>query len=292
MLVYGDYHSLHMNVLTKLFMHAPEDKVEIRLWLNVVCPETLAWLAVHRRPKLTIYISDQNVPKYQLMRTLFHDAKRPINTEWITWFDDDAVIVKPDWLGKTHSFIESKRHDNVCFFGQERRKGHQPGIQSFVKASKWYKGRRFQTIKGEKGSRYHGPGIVFVQGSYWWLRTAAMRKLNWPDPRLSHNGGDTLLSEAVWQQEFSQHNFFYGVIPNNAARRGLSENPAGFKYNKRAKTDGKTPTMVGKMDEYFKILSAHSIAYEESAPDLIMISSPAKVPQLTRSQRELKFRRG
>lgn len=294
MLLYGDYPRLHLNVLPKLFVNAPQDEVEIRLWLNVVCPETLAWLATHRRPNMVIYVSDQNVPKYKVMRQIFHDPKRPITSEWITWFDDDALITKSDWFDKTKKFIADTR--GVTFFGQERRKGHQAGIRRFIEAASWYKKRKLQRIRGERGSKYHGPGIVFVQGSYWWIRTAVINQLNWPDARLSHNGGDTLLSEAVWQQHLPQHGFFYGVIPNNASRRGLSENPAGFKFKQIPHTDGKGASMVGRMSDYFSVLQAHGLEYMDD-DDVIVIPSVAPKPkpavkQPPRSRLELQFRKG
>jgi len=302
MLLYGDYPALHLKVLPKFFMYAPEDKVSIRLWLNVVCPETFAWLATHRRRNLIIYLSDQNVPKYKVMRRIFHDPAHPIRTDWITWFDDDAIIVRPDWFDKTVEFITQKS-PNVYFFGQERRKGHQPGIKSFIEKATWYKGRKLQRILGEN-NRYRGPGIVFVQGSYWWLKTCTMREINWPDERLNHNGGDTLLSEAIWQQRIPQHEFYYGIMPNNAGRRGLSENPAGFRYRHRTATDGKAPTMIGKMAEYYPIIQAHGLKYQEDGSDLVIIpASEASVRSNTkvvqrgnkipaRARRELKLRQG
>jgi hypothetical protein len=71
------------------------------------------------------------------------------------------------------------------------------------------------------------PGITFATGGYWWLRTDVIRQLDWPDERLSHNGGDTLLGEAIRQQGWPFHKNNYGVKVNAAPRRGLHEAPAG-----------------------------------------------------------------
>jgi hypothetical protein len=254
MLLYGDYPALHRKVLSALFAHAPAD-MEMRFWLNAVCPETLAWLINRMPPNTTLYVNDENRPKYKAMQLLFHHARYPITTPWVTWLDDDAIVMKPDWYKKTSGFINSHAKENVCFFGQQRRKGHQTGVRKFIREAAWFKVRKFQRIKGEAGSKFRGPGIVFIQGSYWWLRTDVMKQLAWPDIRLSHNGGDTLLSEAIWQQKLPQHEFFYGVVPNGAPRRGLSENPAGFTHKHRTKTDKKPATMVGRMQEYKLMLA-------------------------------------
>ena len=77
------------------------------------------------------------------------------------------------------------------------------------------------------------PGVSFMTGGYVWLRTDIMRQLDWPDERLNHNGGDTLLGEAIRQQGLPRHHFDYGVAVNKAKRRGLSERPAGSKQNVR-----------------------------------------------------------
>jgi hypothetical protein len=60
-----------------------------------------------------------------------------------------------------------------------------------------------------------------------------MKQLDWPDPRLNHNGGDTLLGEAIRQQQLPRHAFHYGVKINKYKRRGFREKPAGSISNVR-----------------------------------------------------------
>lgn len=272
MLLYGDYPALHLKTLNSFLARVPKD-VEKRLWLNAVCLDTFAWLLNNLPPNTILYVNDENRPKYKAMQLLFYDPRHPITTPWVTWMDDDILITKPDWYEKTTEFISSHSNQNVCFFGQQRRKGHQPGVRKFIRQAKWFRGRKFQRIKGEGSSSFRGPGIVFIQGSYWWLRTDALKKLLWPDERLSHNGGDTLLSEAVWQQKLPQHEFFYGVIPNNADRRGISENPAGFAFKRVTKTDKKPATMTGQIARYKGVLAKLKLGLIQQDPHTIIVGS-------------------
>lgn len=223
-LLYGNYHKLHKRFLQAIIERVPQNSVQVRLWLNTVCEDTRTWITKNQQPNWLVYDSkDENRPKYKVLRYVFHDEDYPIETPWVIWFDDDAIITDADWFERTQRFIQA-HEPNVHFFGQQLRRGHQPGYKAFLKQARWYTGRAPQQLR-DPG--YRGPGITFVQGSYWWLKTDAMRQINWPDHRLSHNGGDTLLSEALWQQHIKQHDFHYGVAINSAPRRGLSESPAG-----------------------------------------------------------------
>ena len=61
------------------------------------------------------------------------------------------------------------------------------------------------------------------------MKTEARGLINWPDPRLRHCGGDTLLAEALRQHGFRLNKFNYGVATQQREkRRGLTEKPAGM----------------------------------------------------------------
>lgn len=241
MLLYGDYASLHKYVLAPLLLQSA-DRLDVRLWLNVVSIDTIDWFLNHAPASWYIYVSDQNVPKYKAMRYMFNDNARPIRTPWITWFDDDTLITAPDsWLNRTAEFIIA--NPDVALFGKEQFKHHLSGMEAWIAQSSWYNGRAFQQTYGACGIRY-------VQGCYWWLKTAILAQLDWPDQRLNHNGGDTLLSEAIWQQQFQQAEFFYGIDGDIADRRGHVERPAGSTQPVTYKSDGQLPLMCGKMANY------------------------------------------
>ena len=59
------------------------------------------------------------------------------------------------------------------------------------------------------------------------LPTWILKYLDWPDPRIDHNGGDVMLGVALYQNGFGLHTHYDGVVVNDAPRRGTSQKPAG-----------------------------------------------------------------
>ncbi len=230
-LLYGDYHSLHKRLLESLRKRLPQGAARVVIWCNAVCDATKQWLEQYPCADWAVIFSDENVPKYEVMRKLFHGEHAP-QSDWVVWFDDDAHIIAADWWTKTKTYLAQKAEQGVCYVGQLWFVHHLPGQWEFIKQSAWFKGLPSQMCPTRKPGRKK-PGIQFAQGSYWWLRTDVMKQLNWPDERLSHNGGDTLLGEAIRQQGLPFHRFHYGVKLNDAKRRGFHEKPAGSKQDVR-----------------------------------------------------------
>lgn len=230
-LLYGDYFKLHKRLLESLIKHAPRDKAKVVIWCNTVCGKTGEFIAKQLPSEWSCVFSKKNVPKYEVMRKLFHGEFAP-STEWVAWFDDDSHITQSDWWTKTIRFIEDNKGKGICYFGQPWYVHHLPGQAAFIRDAAWYAGVPFQQ-HATRSPTVKKPGIEFAQGSYWWLRTDVMKKLDWPDRRLVHNGGDTLLGEAIHQQLLPFHKFHHGVKLNDAKRRGRSDRPAGAKVNTR-----------------------------------------------------------
>lgn len=232
-LLYGNYHDLHKQLLYTLLPDVPKNEARVVLWCNTVCAQTKEMIRkfVQKGAPLHYFFSDENVPKYEVMRRLFR-KKHPPTTPWIVWFDDDSYIEKRNWWQKTREFVEAKKDENICYVGQRWFVHHLLGQAEFIKAAEWYKGLPFE----QHPTRRRGvtkPGIAFATGAYVWLRTDVMKQLQWPDDRLVHNGGDTLLGEAIRQQGLPFHNYSYGVAINKAKRRGRSDVPAGSKERVR-----------------------------------------------------------
>jgi hypothetical protein len=248
MLVYGDYPVMHKQAITPLLSMDPK-KVAVRLWLNAVCLETFDWLLQNAPEHWLIYISSQNVSKYPVMRMLFNDPVSPIVTPWVTWLDDDTNIVRNNWLAHVTAFIDT--NPTAVYFGRTYWKRHLAGVERWIHQAKWYTKRPFMQAKDwYKNKRRKGNGIAFMRGSYWWLKLTVLRALDWPDPRLQHNGGDTALAEAIWQARLPYHKYYYGIAEALAPRRGRSENPAGFTHKCINSTDGSVASMLGRMEEY------------------------------------------
>jgi hypothetical protein len=204
--------------------------VRFDLWLNAVVDETkiaVANFAEKHRPA-EVRFSAINLPKYECMRERFQylkDGKHP-EVKWLVWFDDDAHITSPGWWRDTTTWLEERAKENICYAGQCWFIHWKAGQGQFIKRAPWYKGLPFKMV----GGRRKQSGVEFAQGSYWWLRRDIMLELDWPDPRIKHNGGDTMLGEAIRQQGLPFHKLpwsCFGVKTNDAPRRGHHEAPAG-----------------------------------------------------------------
>jgi hypothetical protein len=233
-LLYGDEYKLHERFLTSLFRYTPMEQVLVRLWCNTVGERTKDLIQSFGRSymvgHLEYMLCGTNVPKYKAMRTMFHTMWEP-KTPWIIWFDDDSYIDRSDWFKKTKAKIEESG-PSCCYVGQPWYVHHLPGQWKFISQSGWFTGRPSEQCLTKKRG-VTAPGVNFAQGAYWWLKTDVMRKIDWPDPRLSHNGGDTLLGEAIWQQHLPFTRYHYGVAVNKAKRRGIDERPAGSSVDTR-----------------------------------------------------------
>lgn len=227
LLLYGDFPGLHERVLSSIERHARG--MAVRVWCNQVCESTALKLAkLKDDPRWLVYLSAENKPKYKVMRQLFEAFKRPegerSEAKWAVWFDDDSFIDRPDWFLGMAEYLE--HNPTAIYIGKSFYVHHLPGQQEFIRVSEWYKNVPWEQCPTKKAG-VTAPGITFTTGGYWWLKTDAIRQLDWPDERLSHNGGDTLLGEAIRQQGWPFHKFHQGVTVNAAARRGIHEAPAG-----------------------------------------------------------------
>jgi len=227
LLLYGDYPDLHKRVLMSLHQFAKG--IRIRVWCNQICEATALLLAkLKEDSRWLVYFSNENKPKYKVMRQLFEHFKRSEGerdeAQWVVWMDDDSYISAHDWFERTVKYIED--HPEAVYIGQPWYLHHLTGQEEFIKQADWYKGVKWELCPTKRPD-VRKPGITFAQGGYWWLKADVVRLLDWPDKRLNHNGGDTLLGEAIWQQRLPFHKFSYGVQVNAHARRGFNESPAG-----------------------------------------------------------------
>lgn len=237
LLLFGDDAKLQAQALDNIKERLPEHaQRSVRVWCNAVCAPTLERL---RSEPFTVFESEVNVPKYILMRSFFD---RGIDQPWILWLDDDTRL-DDGWWGTTEAYIQSKAKDNVCFVGPCWFTHDIMGRTEFIKAAPWYRGLPWDMAKNGR------PVINFPIGGYWWLRRDVREMIDWPDNRLSHNGGDTLLAEAVRQQGLPFHKFaekvkvqILGAGPEG--RRGIKERPAGMSGSVPASAFKFDPTKV------------------------------------------------
>lgn len=224
-LLYGGYPKLHarcVNSILEGVRHCPVGhEVDVFFWCNKVSEKTFQRLKRVEAPYGTY--DNKNVPKYTAMRNHIFKLRNPKDYDWMVWFDDDSWVTHPKtWLKHAFEFIKNKERENVCYFGEPWLWAWRPGQWTAVQQAAWFKGKPAQKI-----GRRQDPGVKFAQGGCWWLRTDVQQLLDWPDSRLVHNGGDTLLAEAVRQQNLLFHTFKHGFKSNDHPRRGLNTKPLG-----------------------------------------------------------------
>jgi len=234
-LCYGNYGAMHKRLFDSLARFLPPGAARVVVWGNQLGKQSAKYIlnSMDAFEDHWCHLQDQNVPKYEVMAELWrgNDATAP-TTPWVLWLDDDTHITMPDWWDKTVEFIEAKKAENICYIGQKWFVHHLAGQEQFIKEAEWYTGVPVEMCP-TRSPEVTKPGITFANGAYVWLRTDVLRRIKWPDQRLVHNGGDTLLGEAIRQQGLPFHPFKYGVKGNDAKRRGRSDKPAGSKLNTR-----------------------------------------------------------
>jgi len=226
-LIYGDYFDLHKRFVESLMKALPfEDlcngNIRVTLYGNQPGARTLDLMSASTGFRWLH--SAENLPKYKLMREKLFDVTSPDDYDWMVWFDDDSWITDTaNWWNRMMQLIESKKDENICYIGEPWYWNWRGNQWKFVTESSW-----FRNVPPEVDARGR-KRVTFAQGGLWWLRRDVRKLLDWPDVRLSHNGGDTLLGEAVRQQRLPFHKVgkSVGFKTNDAERRGLSETPAG-----------------------------------------------------------------
>lgn len=224
-LLYSNFTKLHERLLNSFRLGLPTE-MRIFLWCNQVGPQTKKLVENLKKSHHNVHViyHEGNMPKYHVMRQLRQQMVCEAY-KWFMWFDDDSSITSPEFYPQLDVYLETHKAENVCYIGQRWYIHHRGNQEEFIRQSAWYKGRPLQ-LEPNKHKQMM-PAAVFATGGWWMLRMDVMLQLDWPDPRLSHNGGDTLLGVAVHQQGLPLHNYSKHVAINKAPRRGISEKRAG-----------------------------------------------------------------
>ena len=247
-LLYGKYHNLHRRCLESIRNTVPPE-TPIRVGLNEVCDKTLEWLErgglaeqtflpgtlkkgcasagiVQERSmphlgRVTFFSSgNENIKKYPMMRRMLYEAPA-IQTPWIVWFDDDTFVDdnSPWW----DAVERTSKNAKDVYLGETWFIHYKKAQWNFITGRPWYCNKPPEVINGRPGIHFHTGGFVAA-------KHATLKRLNWPDETLLHNGGDFLLSEALRQQGESRTAIptkKLGIHVNASTRRGYSEKPTG-----------------------------------------------------------------
>lgn len=241
-LTYGEHAALARRVLTSIWRNCERSEYQLLVGANAVGAETLEFLDRHQQAGDIdqALVSPTNLSKCPMMRCLF----ARVQTDYIWWFDDDSYITRPgvlrEWLQ-----LANEAPASTVSWGELGVCEHPLGfanvadVTGFVRSASWYAGLPPPSWrpggKGEFDFRGLGRGDgrwFFLFGGCWLIRTATVRALDWPDPRLTRHGDDVFLGEAIRQQGWNlQPIANSGVAMSMEPRRG-GDTPAEIKESK------------------------------------------------------------
>jgi hypothetical protein len=233
-LTYGDYPDLARRTLESIRFHCARSAYRLVVGANDVGRETRSYLRRLEAEQVLdrLILSPSNLNKSPMMRRMFRD----LDTDFVWWFDDDSYVTSPDALPERLRRAREASRDHVLwgrvfFFGDERDFSGGTDVKGFVRRAPWYRGQEPPSwAPGGKGlSDFEGKGTgdgrwFFVTGGCWFMRTRAIRALDWPDARLVKRNDDVFLAEAVRQQGWKFQDIgSAGVELNTEPRRGTGE---------------------------------------------------------------------
>jgi GT2 family glycosyltransferase len=231
LLTFGDFPELARRALQSIREHCSRADYHLIVGANAVNAETLALLRAGEEAGEIdlLMVSAENLSKCPMMRRMFAEVK----TEYIWWFDDDSYITSPTalvrWLrAAKRSTASTVMWGCVACCGHPACFADMEDAVAFVRSAAWYRGLPPPSWRVGGGGHFdfRGLGIgdgrwVFILGGCFMIRTAAVRALDWPDPRLFRTGDDVFLGEAIRQQGWDQCNLgSAGVALDTQPRRG------------------------------------------------------------------------
>lgn len=213
-LCYGDHLDLAQRCLGSIVHHAPvPGRIDLRVALNQPSRRVLDYVMGFPKGVISqVYADQEGRRKYRAMREMFWDACRPIETNYVLWFDDDSHVVDPKWLVKLGREIVANHPQQCRLYGAKyyhdlmayRKGGHAP--EKWFHDAPWWKGRWMHMADANRVGP-NGHVIAFVSGGFWAIAAEAIRAADVPDVRLDHHGGDVTIGEQVHQAGFKIKNF-------------------------------------------------------------------------------------
>lgn len=220
-LFYGDYPNLARRCLEPLLELCGSGLIDLRIGLNDTSKDTDEYINGSCSSDVFVLSAKPQILKYPMMRRLFNE--KPIDTEYVMWFDDDSFVREDDRM----SWLESvdKEMASCDMLGSVYTINYTQDQKSWCKKQSWYTGK---TIPDRP---------KFATGGWWTLRSSVIRNFDWPIPELKHCGGDVALGVLLDQNNLRLKHYREGVAINAdangkesaAERRGASktEKPIG-----------------------------------------------------------------
>jgi hypothetical protein len=238
-LTYGDHEPLARCCLESIRFHCARSLYRLVVGANAVGDATWAYLRerVAAGDIDRLCVSPANINKNPMMRRMLEG----VDTELVWWFDDDSYVTGPEALPRRLEIARAAPESTVgwghkYFFSHEDDFNLGLDAVEMVRRAPWYRGLSPPSWapggKGETDFEGRGTGDgrwFFLTGGCWVMRTAALRALDWPDPRLVIHAEDVILGEAVRQQGWSIEDIgSLGVAINTQPTRGSGKDLATF----------------------------------------------------------------
>lgn len=235
-LTYGDHGNLALRCLKSIYKYFDPSLFKLRFAMNEPSKQARKMIMsfLEDKPNVEkIYEATPQIYKYPMMRRMFHDKEKPIDTKWIMWMDDDSHIASRNWILEVGNKIDetfliqtTKYPKGYHMFGKVYY-FHLRGNQwDWMKKASWYTGR---PLNKDYTKNPPMDKSDFCTGGFWLVTTEAVMAADWPDPRLKHRGGDIWMGVALQQQGYGVMQAYKGVKISDAPKRGYDETIAGIK---------------------------------------------------------------
>jgi len=233
-LLYGNYPQLAEVFLSKLRLLLGTTSFKFRVYGNELsaASERFVNAFMHEAGQQLEMadLSPVNRRKYPVMRSAVY-REPMLTTSHIMWLDDDAILLPHAPTQKAAEFEQWCQHllAGADLVGSPRQIKITSKQQDWIRSRWWYTGIE----------RNPHDIVRFCNGSWWMASVDKLRKLDYPWPQLSHNGGDVMLGEAAYQQRLKVIyvtppwvlvNAGLTGKPDGAPRRGVSERPIGMDF--------------------------------------------------------------
>jgi hypothetical protein len=244
-LSFGDFPSLaerSLSSISAILQSGNEYVADIRIGLNMCSKQTIDYVNnwakhtadVHDFP-VYIYMTSTNVYKYPLMRKMFQDENEL--SDWVMWFDDDSFYDVNNHIENIDTWWTElwEKSEQTDMLGQIWYVPVQGNQLEWIKTQPWYSpDAGIPKYNNPKGV----PCFKFCQGAWWMLRSSVIGQLDWPVLELRHNGGDSMLGEAIRHTGFRMEMFDKNMrinadqsgVHSAAQRRGFSEHQVGWDF--------------------------------------------------------------
>lgn len=241
---YGNHDDLAIRCLNGLYQNLHPSLFRLRVGMNSPTDQAKTRIIEFLREKTNLdrlYTASPQIYKYPMMRRMFHDTEKPIETDWVMWFDDDSHIIDPNFIVQLGEKVDSqflaqdasapKGHHcfgKVYYFhlrGGQITATRGDGKPGWIEEADWFANRPYPL---DRSKRPPMPKSDFCTGGYWLTTMQAIRDCNWPDTRIRHRGGDIMFGAALYQQGYGITQMYEGVKISDAQKRGFDEPIAGI----------------------------------------------------------------